>query len=143
MCALCWRVAATFDLSGRHPTIESSKLLVFSRRGRQLFFSQSVPQTATASIDLNLRSHTPEPTPCNLLSAVCCHICSATWLSNWYFVERETYYHIIMPPEIAKEMSTSSSAPLVIPSSKYEQDGPEAREIAKHMPYFPFKGQSP
>ena len=23
---------------------------------------------------------------------------------------------------------------------KYEQDGPEAREIAKYLPYFPFKG---
>lgn len=23
---------------------------------------------------------------------------------------------------------------------KYEQDGEEAREIAKHVPYFPFKG---
>lgn len=23
---------------------------------------------------------------------------------------------------------------------KYLQDGPEAREIAKHIPYFPFKG---
>ena len=22
----------------------------------------------------------------------------------------------------------------------YEQDGPEAREIAQHLPYFPFKG---
>jgi adenine/guanine phosphoribosyltransferase-like PRPP-binding protein len=25
-------------------------------------------------------------------------------------------------------------------ASNYEQDGPEAREIAKHIPYFPFKG---
>jgi adenine phosphoribosyltransferase len=23
---------------------------------------------------------------------------------------------------------------------KYKQDGPEAREIAKYLPYFPFKG---
>ena len=46
-----------------------------------------------------------------------------------------------MPPELSKGTSTaSSSVSLVIPSSKYEQDGPEAREIAKHMPYFPFKG---
>ncbi len=25
-------------------------------------------------------------------------------------------------------------------SKIYEQDGPEAREIAKYLPYFPFKG---
>jgi adenine/guanine phosphoribosyltransferase-like PRPP-binding protein len=25
-------------------------------------------------------------------------------------------------------------------SSMYEQDGPEAQEIAEHIPYFPFKG---
>jgi hypothetical protein len=25
-------------------------------------------------------------------------------------------------------------------SSAYQQDGPEAREIAKYLPYFPFKG---
>lgn len=25
-------------------------------------------------------------------------------------------------------------------ATKYEQDGPEAREIARHIPYFPFKG---
>jgi adenine/guanine phosphoribosyltransferase-like PRPP-binding protein len=24
--------------------------------------------------------------------------------------------------------------------SKYEQDGPEAKEIAQYLPYFPFKG---
>jgi adenine phosphoribosyltransferase len=27
-----------------------------------------------------------------------------------------------------------------VKASNYEQDGPEAREIAKHIPYFPFKG---
>lgn len=26
------------------------------------------------------------------------------------------------------------------PSSKYEQDGEAAREIAKYLPFFPFKG---
>jgi hypothetical protein len=25
-------------------------------------------------------------------------------------------------------------------ATKYEQDGDEARDIAKHLPYFPFKG---
>ena len=27
-----------------------------------------------------------------------------------------------------------------MPSKTYEQDGEEAREIAKYLPYFPFKG---
>ena len=25
-------------------------------------------------------------------------------------------------------------------TTQYEQDGPEAREIDKYLPYFPFKG---
>ena len=25
-------------------------------------------------------------------------------------------------------------------ATKYQQDGPEAKEIAKYLPYFPFKG---
>lgn len=28
----------------------------------------------------------------------------------------------------------------IMPSKTYEQDGEEAREIAKYLPYFPFKG---
>ena len=33
-------------------------------------------------------------------------------------------------------LATMSTAP----SSKYEQDGEAAREIAKYLPFFPFKG---
>lgn len=48
-----------------------------------------------------------------------------------------------MPPELAKTASASDANGAVLTTStstKYEQDGAEAKEIAKHVPYFPFKG---
>ena len=40
-----------------------------------------------------------------------------------------------MPPEIVETQESSG-----ILSDKYTQDGEAAREIAKFLPYFPFKG---
>lgn len=34
----------------------------------------------------------------------------------------------------------SNPSPMTTVSSKYQQDGPEAKEIAHYLPYFPFKG---
>lgn len=48
-----------------------------------------------------------------------------------------------MPPHedkaLAKESSSGSTESLEC-KKEYVQDGPEAREIAKYLPYFPFKG---
>jgi hypothetical protein len=38
-------------------------------------------------------------------------------------------------------MSTNNTTTTVVPkNTKYQQDGDEAKEIAVHLPYFPFKG---
>ena len=35
---------------------------------------------------------------------------------------------------------TSTTMSSTTPNNDYQQDGPEAKEIAPYLPYFPFKG---
>jgi adenine phosphoribosyltransferase len=42
--------------------------------------------------------------------------------------------------EKADADASGASDNAMVPHNTYEQDGPEALEISKHLPYFPFKG---
>jgi len=51
----------------------------------------------------------------------------------------------LIPPRSTKNQSTTTEQIVRIEEmstekSTYEQDGPEAKAIAKYLPYYPFKG---